>query len=42
MAESLSVTSTALSLVKVAVVYSGEAGRSLMYIKYNNDPRTLP
>jgi hypothetical protein len=36
------VASTAVSSEKVAVVDSGEAGRSVMYIRYNNGPRTLP
>jgi hypothetical protein len=43
MAGSLSVAITAVSLAKVAVVDSGEVGRSVVYIRYNNNgPRTLP
>jgi hypothetical protein len=42
MAGTLSVASTAVSLVKVAVVDSVEVGRSAVYSKYNNGPRTLP
>jgi hypothetical protein len=42
MAGSLSVASTAVSLAKVAVVDSDEAGRSAVYSKYNSGPRTLP
>jgi hypothetical protein len=42
MAGSLSVASTAVSLAKVAVVDSGEVGRSAVYIRYNNGPRTMP
>jgi hypothetical protein len=34
--------STAVSLAKVAVVDSAEVGRSAVYIRYNNGPRTLP
>jgi hypothetical protein len=41
-AGSLSVASTAVSLAKVAVVDSGELGRSTMYSRYNNGARTLP
>jgi hypothetical protein len=33
---------TAVSLAKVAVVDSGEVGRSQVYNRYNNGPRTLP
>jgi hypothetical protein len=29
-------------LAKVAVVYSGEVGRSAVYSRYNNGPRALP
>jgi hypothetical protein len=36
------VTSIAVSLAKVAVVDSGEDGRSAVYRRYNNGPRTLP
>jgi hypothetical protein len=42
MAESLSVASTAVSLSKIAVVDSGEVGRSAVYSRYNIGPRTLP
>jgi hypothetical protein len=42
MAGSLSVTSSAVSLAKLAVVDSAEIGSFTMYIKYNNGPRTLP
>jgi hypothetical protein len=41
MAGSLSVATTAVSSAKVAVVDSGEVGRSAVYSRYN-DPRTLP
>jgi hypothetical protein len=41
MAGSLSVT-TAVSSAKVAVVDSGEVGRSAVYSRYNNGARTLP
>jgi hypothetical protein len=41
MAGSLSVASTAVSSAKVAVVGSGEVGRSAVYSKYNSGPRTL-
>jgi hypothetical protein len=34
--------STAVSSAKVAVVSSGEVGRSAVYSRYNNDPRSLP
>jgi hypothetical protein len=37
MAGSLSVASTAVSSAKVAVVDSGEVGRSAVYIKYNRN-----
>jgi hypothetical protein len=33
---------TAVLLAKVAVGYSGEVGRSAVYSRYNNGPRTLP
>jgi hypothetical protein len=39
---SLSVASTAVSSAKVAVVDSGEVGRSAEYSRYNNGPKTLP
>jgi hypothetical protein len=42
MAVSLSVATTALSSSKVAVVDSGEVGRSAVYCRYNNGSRTLP
>jgi hypothetical protein len=42
MAGSESVASTAVSSIKVAAVDSGEDGRSTMYTRYNNGPRTLP
>jgi hypothetical protein len=35
-------TATAVSSAKVAVVDSGELGRSTVYSRYNNGPRTLP
>jgi hypothetical protein len=41
MAGSLSVSTIALSWAKVVVVHSGEVGRSAVYKKYNNGPRTL-
>jgi hypothetical protein len=42
MAGSLSVATTAVSSAKVAVVDCGEVGRSAVYSRYNNGPRTLP
>jgi hypothetical protein len=39
---SLSVASTAVSSANVAVVLSVEAGRSVVYSRYNSGPRTLP
>jgi hypothetical protein len=36
------VASTAISSAKVAVVDSGEVGRSAMYSIYNDSPGTLP
>jgi hypothetical protein len=42
MTRSLSVATTALSSTNVAVVDSGEVGRSAVYSRYNNGPRTLP
>jgi hypothetical protein len=42
MAGSLSVASTVVSSAKVAVVDSGEVGRSAVCSKYNNGPRTFP
>jgi hypothetical protein len=34
--------STTVLSAKVAVVYSGEVGRSAVYSRYNNGPRALP
>jgi hypothetical protein len=42
MAGSLSVASTAVLSSKIAVVNSGEVGRSAVHSRYTNDPRTLP
>jgi hypothetical protein len=42
MVGSLFVASTAVSSANVAVVDSGEVGRSAVYNRYNNGPRTLP
>jgi hypothetical protein len=42
MAGSLSMAGTAVLLAKVAVVGSFEFGRSAVYSRYNNGPRTLP
>jgi hypothetical protein len=42
MAGSLSMATTAVLSAKVAVVDSGEVGRSAVYGRYNNDPRILP
>jgi hypothetical protein len=36
------VATTAVSSTKVSMVDSGEVGRSAVYSRYNNDPRTLP
>jgi hypothetical protein len=41
MAGTLSVDSTAVLSLIVAVVYSGEVGRSAVYSRYNNGPRAL-
>jgi hypothetical protein len=41
MAGSLSLVSTALTLVNVAVVDSCDLGRSAVYSRFGNDPRTL-
>jgi hypothetical protein len=41
MVGSLSVATTAVSSVKVAVADSSEIGRSAVYSRYNNGPRTL-
>jgi hypothetical protein len=40
MAGSLSMATTAASSAKVAVVDSGEDGRSAVYSRYNSGPRT--
>jgi hypothetical protein len=42
MAGSLPMTSTGVLSVKVAVIESGEVGRSALYSRDNNGPRTLP
>jgi hypothetical protein len=42
MTGSLSVATTAVSSAKVAVVDSGEVGKSAVCSRYNNGPRTLP
>jgi hypothetical protein len=42
MAGSLSGATTAVSLAKFAVVDSGEVGRSAVYSRHNNGPKTLP
>jgi hypothetical protein len=42
MTGSLSMVTTAVSSAKVAVLDSGEVGRSAVYSRYNNSPRTLP
>jgi hypothetical protein len=42
MTGSLSMASTAVSSAMVAVVYSGEVGRSAVYSRYNNGPKILP
>jgi hypothetical protein len=39
MAGSLFVATTAVLPAKVAVIYSGEVGRSAVYSRYNNGPR---
>jgi hypothetical protein len=36
------VATTAVSSEKVAMLDSGEVGRSAVYSRYNNGPRTLP
>jgi hypothetical protein len=41
-AGSLSVATTAVTSAKVAMVDSGEVGRSAVYNRYYNGPRTLP
>jgi hypothetical protein len=42
MARSLSMAGTAISSVKVAVIDSGEFGRSAVFSRYNSDAGTLP
>jgi hypothetical protein len=42
MAGSLSDARIAVSSAKVAVVVAGEVGRSAVYMRYRNGPRTLP
>jgi hypothetical protein len=42
MAGSLSDAGIAVSSAKVAVVVAGEVGRSAVYMRYRNGPRTLP
>jgi hypothetical protein len=42
MAGSLSVVTIAVLSAKVGVVDCGEVGRSAVYSRYNNGPRTLP
>jgi hypothetical protein len=42
MAGSLFMATTAVLSAEVAVVDSGEVGRSAVYSRYNNGPRTLP
>jgi hypothetical protein len=41
MAGSLSMATTAVPSAKIAVVDSGEVGRSAVYSRYNNGPRIL-
>jgi hypothetical protein len=36
------VARTAVSSANVAMVVAGEVGRSAVYMRYNNGPRTLP
>jgi hypothetical protein len=36
------VASTAVLSAKAAAIYSAEVGRSTVYTRYNNGPRTLP
>jgi hypothetical protein len=38
----MSVARTAVSSVNVAMVVVGEVGRSAVYMRYSNGPRTLP
>jgi hypothetical protein len=42
MAGSLSEARVATSSAKVAMVVAGEVGRSAVYTRYKNGPRTLP
>jgi hypothetical protein len=42
MVGSLSDARIAMSSAKVAVVVAGEVGRSAVYMRYRNGPRTLP
>jgi hypothetical protein len=42
MVGSLSDARIAVSSAKVAVVVAGEVGRSAVYMRYRNGPRTLP
>jgi hypothetical protein len=42
MAESLSVATIAVSSAKIAMVGSGEVGRSVVFSRHNNGPWTLP
>jgi hypothetical protein len=42
MAGSLSKARTAVSSAKVDMVVAGEVGRSAVYMRYTNSPRTLP
>jgi hypothetical protein len=42
MAGSLSDTRTAVSSAKVAAIVAEEVGRSEVYMRYRNGPRTLP
>jgi hypothetical protein len=41
MAGSVSLAATAVSSARVALIDSGEVGRSAVYSRYNNGPRTL-
>jgi hypothetical protein len=40
--EAICVASTSVLSAKVAMVYSDEVGRSAVYSRYNNGPRTQP
>jgi hypothetical protein len=42
MAGSLYIVTSEVSSAKFAVVESGKVGRSAVYSRYNNGPRTLP